>query len=227
MFLAVIMRLTLAAVMLSAIISASLAFTWQQCKGNCALLMSSRPAAKVEKVIGKRRVEETLKRQVGLPIAAFLSAAALVFPDIAVGASPVGSGAAALEQAITRLEQVDNRGDTVQAMADLYEVVQAKPLLTRTRYKYRVINAINDKHRQLNNEWDQTLSYETSELKRAADPLRTVDLKAYLQVAPYIGGGLYLITLFIQRSIPEIFNFAYPISVFVLVSPVLFILLTT
>lgn len=166
-------------------------------------------------------------RLVRVPIATFISAASLFLPDVALGASVGVSGAAALEQAITRLEQVDNRGDTVQAMADLYEVVQAKPLLTRTKYKYRVVNAINDKHRLLSNEWDQTLSYEVSELKRAADPFRTVDLKSYLQVAPYIGGGLYLITLFIQRKIPEIFNFAYPLSVFVLVSPVIFILLTT
>lgn len=38
------------------------------------------------------------------------------------------------------------------------------------------MNAINDKHRKLNNEWDQALGYASGELKRRADPLRTVDL---------------------------------------------------
>jgi hypothetical protein len=40
----------------------------------------------------------------------------------------------------------------------------------------RIVNAINDKHRKLNNEWDQALGYASGELKRRADPLRTVDL---------------------------------------------------
>ena len=38
------------------------------------------------------------------------------------------------------------------------------------------MNAINDKRRKLNNEWDQALGYASGELKRRADPLRTVDL---------------------------------------------------
>jgi hypothetical protein len=40
----------------------------------------------------------------------------------------------------------------------------------------RIVNAINDKHRKLNSEWDQALGYASGELKRRADPLRTVDL---------------------------------------------------
>lgn len=43
----------------------------------------------------------------------------------------------------------------------------------------RIVNAINDKHRKLNNEWDQALGYASGELKRRADPLRTVDLGNY------------------------------------------------
>ena len=48
--------------------------------------------------------------------------------------------------------------------------------LQSVNYLQRIVNAINDKHRKLNNDWDQALSYASGELKRRADPLRTVDL---------------------------------------------------
>ena len=48
--------------------------------------------------------------------------------------------------------------------------------LKSVHYLQRIVNAINDKHRKLNNDWDQALSYASGELKRRADPLRTVDL---------------------------------------------------
>ena len=50
--------------------------------------------------------------------------------------------------------------------------------LQSVNYLQRIVNAINDKHRKLNNDWDQALSYASGELKRRADPLRTVDLGA-------------------------------------------------
>lgn len=46
----------------------------------------------------------------------------------------------------------------------------------------RIITAINDKRRLLNNEWDNVLGYNANELKRRADPLRTVDLGKIIRV---------------------------------------------
>ena len=80
---------------------------------------------------------------------------------------------------------------------------------------------------KLSSEWDQALGYESSELKRRVDPFRTVDLGGYLKVAPFIGGALYLGTLFVQRSLPELFIFAYPLAVFIFASPMVFIVLAT
>jgi hypothetical protein len=109
----------------------------------------------------------------------------------------------------------------------VFEAAESKTLLVRTKYKYRVINAINNKHAQLANEWDQPLAFESGELKRRVDPYRTVDLKGYLQVAPFVGGAAYLAALFVQQSLPELFFIAYPVAVLAFVSPAIFILLTT
>jgi hypothetical protein len=137
------------------------------------------------------------------------------------------AGQVALEEAIVKLETAETRNDAVQGLADLFEAAGKKTLLARSQYKYRIINAINNKHVKLNSEWDNVLSYESGELKRRVDPLRTVDLSGYLKVAPLLGFGLYLGALFIQQAIPELFAIAYPAAVFVLVLPAAFLVITT
>ena len=89
------------------------------------------------------------------------------------------------------------------------------------------MNAINDKHVKLNNEWDQALSFESKELKRKVDPLRTVDLSGYLSVMPYIGGACYLVALAIQQKLPQLFPFAYPLGATIIFLPILWILAST
>ena len=130
---------------------------------------------------------------------------------------------------IEQLEKATSRQDVVQGMADLFEAAGSKTLLARTKYKYRIINTINDKHVLLGkqNEWDQALNYESGELKRRVDPFRTVDLNGYLKIAPYVGGVIYVVLLGVQQFIPEIFAFAYPFGVAVFCLPIIFILLTT
>ena len=110
---------------------------------------------------------------------------------------------------------------------DVFEAAESKTLLTRTKYKYRIITAINKQRVALSNVWDQPLGYASGELKRRADPFRTVDLKNYLSIAPYVGGVCYLGALFVQQTLPELFIFAYPAAVFIFVSPILFTILTT
>ena len=133
----------------------------------------------------------------------------------------------ALEESISRLETSESRQDVLQSMADVFEAAESKTLLTRTKYKYRIINAINKQRVALSNVWDQPLGYASGELKRRADPFRTVDLKNYLNIAPYIGGVCYLGALFVQQTLPELFIFAYPAAVFVFASPIIFTILTT
>eukprot|EP01038_Epipyxis_sp_PR26KG_P007663 gene7664-10427_t len=132
-----------------------------------------------------------------------------------------------LEKAISSLEESKTRGETVQTMADLYEAAGEKTLLARTKFKYRIIEAINDKRVQLSSEWDQALGYESKELKRRVDPYRTVDLGGYLKVAPYYGGALYLAALFVQQALPELFIFAYPLAAVAFTAPIAFIVLAT
>ena len=115
----------------------------------------------------------------------------------------------------------------VQTIADLFEVAESKTLLVRTKYKYRIISAVNEKHKMLGRSWDNVLSYESSELKRRVDPYRTVDLGGYLKVAPFLGGAGYLGALFVQQTIPELFTIAYPIGVAVFALPAIFIILTS
>jgi hypothetical protein len=138
-----------------------------------------------------------------------------------------GPTLASLETAITSLESATNRADAVQGMADVFEAAGTKTLLVRTKYKSRIISAINNQHKSLNNEWDSVLGYESGELKRRVDPFRTVDLKGYLQIAPLVGGACYLGALFVQQAIPEAFVFAYPVAVFVFAAPIIFTVLTT
>jgi hypothetical protein len=52
---------------------------------------------------------------------------------------------------------------------------------------------------KLNEEWTTPFSYASGELKRRVDPFRTVDLKDYLNVAPYAGGIAYLGVFAIQQ----------------------------
>lgn len=142
-------------------------------------------------------------------------------------ASAVSPSLASLETAINTLESAQNRADTIQGLADVFEAAGSKTLLVRTKYKTRIIEAINKKHVSLNNEWDSILGYESGELKRRVDPFRTVDLKGYLQIAPLVGGVCYLGALFVQQAIPELFVFAYPGAVLVFVFPIIFTVLTT
>lgn len=90
-------------------------------------------------------------------------------------------------------------------------------------YCQRIVNAINSKRAALGNDWDHILRYESGEVKRRVDPFRTVDLNSYLKVAPFVGGAGYLAALLVQKSLPELFVFAYPIAVAALVVPALFI----
>jgi hypothetical protein len=147
--------------------------------------------------------------------------------NIALGAPSDIGGASTLVESINRLEVADNRQDAVQAMADVFEAAGSKTVLARTKFKYRIINAINDKHVKLSREWDKALSFESGELKRRVDPFRTVDLKGYLQTAPFLGGGIYIVLIAVQRFVPEVFTFAYPLGVFVFVAPAIFTLLFT
>lgn len=137
------------------------------------------------------------------------------------GSSPV------LEEKIKQLETSKTRGEVVQSLADLFEVSGEKNTLkARTKYKYRIIRAINDQRTKLTNdkiEWDSTLRYESGELKRRVDPFRTVDLKGYLQIAPVVGGAVYLVALFVQQALPELFVFAYPLAVVAFTAPIAFI----
>ena len=63
----------------------------------------------------------------------------------------------------------------------------------------RIVKAINEKRVQLSDVWNNVLSYESGELKRRVDPLRTVDLSPYLSVAPWVGGVCYLAAIFVQQ----------------------------
>mmetsp|Transcript_21101 Transcript_21101/g.46880 ORF Transcript_21101/g.46880 Transcript_21101/m.46880 type:complete len:213 (-) Transcript_21101:105-743(-) len=127
-----------------------------------------------------------------------------------------------LEESIDKLEASGSRAETVQTMADLFDAAGSKTLLSRTKYKYRIIDAINDKRSTLNNEWDDALRYESGELKRRVDPFRTVDLGPYLKIAPFVGGVCYLATLFVQQNIPELFILAYPLAVLIFAAPIAF-----
>ena len=138
-----------------------------------------------------------------------------------------GASLSGLESSIVSLEKATNRAETIQGLADVFEAAETKTLLVRTKYKTRIINAINDKHAALNGEWDSVLGYESGELKRRVDPFRTVDLKGYLNIAPYVGGACYLGALFIQQAVPELFIFAYPAAVMIFVAPIVFTILTT
>ena len=137
------------------------------------------------------------------------------------------AGSPALEAKIKQLETSNTRGEVVQSLADLFEASGQNTLKARTRYKYRIVKAINDQRSKLTNdkvEWDQTLRYESGELKRRVDPFRTVDLKGYLQIAPAVGGVAYLSALFVQQVLPELFIFAYPLAAVAFVAPIVFII---
>ena len=79
------------------------------------------------------------------------------------------------------------------------------------------MNAINDKHRKLNNEWDQALGYASGELKRRADPLRTVDLGNYdLQLIPTV---LCILSLLIWNSFSIRLPLHFPIGGYLKIAP--------
>lgn len=91
----------------------------------------------------------------------------------------------------------------------------------------RIVKAVNDQHIKLADVWDEALNYESRELKRRVDPFRTVDLNAYLKIAPFVGGAGYLGALFVQQTLPELFVFAYPLAVFIFTAPIIFIIAST
>jgi hypothetical protein len=89
------------------------------------------------------------------------------------------------------------------------------------------VEAVNQQRASLGKGWDSTLRYEAGEVKRRADPFRTVDLAAYLSIAPYVGGACYLAALLVQKLRPEKFVFAYPGAVAVFLFPIVYTVLTS
>jgi hypothetical protein len=145
----------------------------------------------------------TMQRKIKSAVAAVVIAVTSVDLSFAASDTPSPITRSVLEQSIQTLEASNTRSEVIQSLADVFEAAGTKTLLVRTKYKYvskrassamarkprliqtiniskfnlqRIVNAINDKHRKLNNEWDQALGYASGELKRRADPLRTVDL---------------------------------------------------
>lgn len=144
----------------------------------------------------------SMQRKLKSAVAAVVIAASSVDLSFAASDAPLPITRSVLEQSIQTLEASNTRSEVIQSLADVFEAAGTKTLLVRTKYKYvskranqamtqkprpthrsnfrrllqRIVNAINDKHRKLNNEWDQALGYASGELKRRADPLRTVDL---------------------------------------------------
>ena len=81
-----------------------------------------------------------------------LAAAAMVALAGPIGDNGNGAAAAAsapvvtvaqLEAKIGELESAGSRDTVLQALADVFEAAESKTLLVRTRYKYRIVNAIN------------------------------------------------------------------------------------
>ena len=149
--------------------------------------------------------EGVFQRRIKSAITAVIIAASTADTSFALPDAPAPITRSVLEQSIQTLEASSTRSEVIQSLADVFEAAGTKTLLVRTKYKYvsndgselltlervgnirssyqnvinffqRIVNAINDKHRRLNNEWDQALGYASGELKRRADPLRTVDL---------------------------------------------------
>ena len=81
-----------------------------------------------------------------IPSSKFLVAVAIstslslqdIMPSLAAAPGTVANPVqlVSMEKAIVGLEQAESRGETVQALADLYEVVNSKTLLARSKYKY-------------------------------------------------------------------------------------------
>lgn len=194
-------------------------------------------SAAVNQIINDVKDEESQKKKKqphsSLKLIKSFAASCLVFGSLIDGGAFIQPSVAAtqtsagLETTISAFEKAENRAETVQAFADLYEAAGQKTLLTRTKYKSRIIKAINEKRGKLSSDWDSTLGYESGELKRRVDPYRTVDLSGYLAIAPFLGGAYYLATLFVQQSLPELFTLAYPLAVFVFTAPIIFIIVAT
>lgn len=164
----------------------------------------------------------------GIKTAIVAAAIASTSLDTLVYAAPAGPPVTIgfLEEKIKSLETSTTRSEVIQALADVFEAAGSKTLLVRTKYKYRIITAINEKRVMLANEWDQALGYASGELKRRTDPYRTVDLSSYLKIAPIVGGVGYLGAIFVQSALPELFVFAYPLAVFIFAAPIAFIIIT-
>ena len=159
-----------------------------------------------------------------------------IFASISMGTMPSScyalenskntASSSTLEATIKQLETSNTRGEVVQSLADLFEVSGKNTLKARSKYKYRIVGAINEQRIKLTDEkvdWDEALRYESGELKRRVDPYRTVDLKGYLKVAPVVGGIAYLVALFVQQALPELFIFAYPLAAIAFIAPIVFI----
>lgn len=64
------------------------------------------------------------------------------------------TSATGLESSIAALENANGKAEIIQSLADVFEAAESKTLLVRTKYKTRIINAVNTKRATLSNEWD-------------------------------------------------------------------------
>ena len=91
-------------------------------------------------------LQPTLRRQLkGLAAAALVACAGQTVDGngAAVAASAPAVTVAQLEAKISELEAAESRDSVLQAFADVFEAAESKTLLVRTKYKYRIVNAIN------------------------------------------------------------------------------------
>uniref|UniRef100_A0A7S1TVU8 Uncharacterized protein n=1 Tax=Phaeomonas parva TaxID=124430 RepID=A0A7S1TVU8_9STRA len=122
--------------------------------------------------------------------------------------------------ALERVREASNLDALSVALDELSDATGDGEAVLPAKTKREVVSTLKTKARYRGFDWDQDAVAAYSRIYFKMDPFYVVELRPWLQFAPFVGGALYLGTLFIQQRKPEWFTVAYLVAAGLFVLPV-------
>uniref|UniRef100_A0A7S2XUD1 Uncharacterized protein n=1 Tax=Fibrocapsa japonica TaxID=94617 RepID=A0A7S2XUD1_9STRA len=131
-----------------------------------------------------------------------------------------------VSEAIEALKSSEGPRQISNALEGIYNLIQDEDgPLVETADKKLVVQKVREKKASSQAVWTAENEIEFSVIKRKLDPYNTVVLGPYLKVAPFVGGAIYLALIWVQQSLPRVFDYAYIVGALAFAAPIFIIAL--
>ncbi|CEM14194.1 unnamed protein product [Vitrella brassicaformis CCMP3155] len=136
-----------------------------------------------------------------------------------------------LAAALQTFKTADSSESLQSSLKTLDELIPTADTLEGTPLKEEVVRSLLTKKREVLSSskalWAGEVPFLYDDLKRKLDPLSSIALEPFLQVAPFIGVVEYLALLFVQRNFRKYFTAAYLGAAATIFAPIVYLLVTS